>query len=391
VVTQPAAQRRLTREWPCVRMLLMGAAGFTGFFATLSALPAWIAARGTSAASAGAATTVMLAATVLVQPLVPALLRRMSTTATMAIGLLALGLPAPALLWASTGLPLYGVCVLRGVGFAVFTVAGAVMTGEVAPPGRHGEVTGLYGLSAAVPNLVMVPLAVLLLREVGFWPIALLAAVPVLGAAPGWHGGPRRVTAGLATDGAADGPDTRAALASTLAPATVLCAVTIVGGAVVTILPIQRATGYVAAAGLLVYGLAGALARWQAGVWVDRVGVAWPLVATCLLTVAGVLVLAAGLSTGADPLTLVACAVVGGTYGAVQSLTLVSSFARAGTANRPVASALWNAAFDAGTGLGALLVGVLAATSLGLWGAFAVLALLVAATVPAGVASGRIA
>jgi len=133
----------LVAQWPVARMMLMAMTGFTGFYVTLSALPAWIASRGISTASAGATTTVMLAATVVCQPLVPALLRRVSTSAVVALGMVALGAPAPVLIWAGSGAGLYAICVIRGVGFAIFTIAGTVTTGEIAPPSRHGEIAGL--------------------------------------------------------------------------------------------------------------------------------------------------------------------------------------------------------------------------------------------------------
>ena len=82
--------RPLALQWPCARMMLMTVAGFTGFFVTLPSLPAYVASAGNSTASAGATTTVMLVTTVLFQPVVPALLRRLSTSATVAIGLVVL-------------------------------------------------------------------------------------------------------------------------------------------------------------------------------------------------------------------------------------------------------------------------------------------------------------
>ena len=40
----------------------------------------------------------------------------------------------------------------------------------------------MYGLAVAIPNVALVPLSVLLLHDVGFWPVAVLAALPVPGA-----------------------------------------------------------------------------------------------------------------------------------------------------------------------------------------------------------------
>lgn len=384
VSVAPNDRRSLALQWPCARMMLMAVAGFTGFFVTLPSLPAYVASAGNSTASAGATTTVMLAATVLFQPVVPALLSRLSTPATVGIGLVVLGLPAPLLIWLHSGAGLYSICVLRGVGFAVFTVSGAFMASEVAPPGRQGEVAGLYGLAAAIPNVIVIPLAVLLLHAVGFWPIAVIAGVPAAGATLALGAGWRRVFP-EATRAVPTGA-TRRAIARSLLPAAVLFTITIAGGAVVTILPIVRSE-FVATVGLLVFAVASALARWQAGAQVDRPGRAWLLTGSCAIGIAGLLALAAGLSAPSDAAVLVACAMLGVGYGAVQSLTLVYSFARTTPRERPVASAVWNAAYDAGTATGAVLIGALSATGIGWWGAFAVLAALVAAVMPAAVSS----
>ena len=378
--------RPLALQWPCARMMLMTVAGFTGFFVTLSSLPAYVASAGYSTASAGATTTVMLASTVLFQPAVPALLRRLSTPTAMAIGLVALGLPAPLLIWAGSGAGLYSICVLRGVGFAVFTVAGAFMASEVAPPGRQGEAAGLYGLAAAIPNVVMIPLAVLLLHAVGFWPIAALAGLPAVGAALALGAGWRRVA--LEPTQAVPTGATRRAIARSLLPAAVLYAITIVAGAVVTILPIVRSE-LVATVGLLVFAVATAMARWQAGKQVDRPGRTWLLAFACAIAIVGLLALSAGLSGPSDWFVLAACATIGLGYGAIQCLTLVYAFARTSSSERPVASAVWNGAFDAGTATGAVLIGALSATGMGWWGTFAVLAVLVAAVMPAAVSSTR--
>ena len=52
-------------------------------------------------------------------------------------------------------------------------------------------------------------------------------------------------------------------------------------------------------------------------------------------------------------------------YGALQSVTLDLSFSRVPGAQAPVASATWNAFFDAGTATGAAVFAAVAATSLG--------------------------
>jgi predicted MFS family arabinose efflux permease len=232
----------------------------------------------------------------------------------------------------------------------------------------------------------MIPLAVLLLHAFDFWPIAVIAGLPAVGAALALGSGWRRV-APEPTQAVPAGA-TQRAIARSLLPAVVLYAITVAAGAVVTILPIVRSE-LVATAGLLVFAVAAALARWQAGRQVDRPRRTWLLAGACAIAIAALLALAAGLSGPSDGVVLAACAMLGVGYGSIQCLTLVYSFARTTSSERPVASAVWNGAFDAGTATGAVLIGALSATGIGWWGTFAVLAVLVAAVMPAAVSSAR--
>jgi predicted MFS family arabinose efflux permease len=183
----------------------------------------------------------------------------------------------------------------------------------------------------------------------------------------------------------------RRAVRASVAPSLVLLAVTLAGGGVLTFVPIDRPDGALATVALLVMGVTSALARWRAGVLADRVGARALLPASLAAGVAGLCVLAAGLhaaGAGGDAAVLAGAALVGVCYGAVQNLTLVVAFARAGAAGTTAASAVWNACFDAGTGLGALLLGF-AVAGVGLPWTLTLVALLVAATAPVAVATTR--
>jgi predicted MFS family arabinose efflux permease len=81
-------------------------------------------------------------------------------------------------------------------------------------------------------------------------------------------------------------------------------------------------------------------------------------------------------------------AVFGLAYGGAQNLTLLLSFDLAGDDRRASASAAWNATYDAGTAIGALLLGVVAAGS-SLTGAMLGCAALVVVTAAAAVTSAR--
>ena len=341
---------------PAVRALAGATVlGFTSFTLTLASLPAYAVAGGAATDIAGLVTAVFLAATVAGQSAVPALTARFGPGPVLAVGLVALGAPSPlyavddGLLWLSA------VSAVRGLGFAVLTVLGATLAARVAPPERRGESIGLYGLAIAVPNLAFVPAGVaLVLGGHAAW-MAWLAAAPVL-ALPLVPG----VVRGVRAEPRTGTSSSRAAVLAALAPSGVLLVVTLAGGGLVTFLPIERPDGVLATATLLLFGITAALGRWRAGVLADRAGTRLLLPLALLLSAGGMAVVALGLSAGAG-WVLAGAAIFGAGYGAVQNLTLLTAFARAGEGGATAASAMWNASFDTGTAVGALVLGLVAA------------------------------
>ena len=358
--------------------------GFASFCLTLASLPVYAVVGGASVRTAGVVTTVFLAATIAVQMTVPALSSRFGIGPVLIGGLLAMGVPAPlyalddGVAWISL------LSAVRGAGFAVLTVLGATLAARVAPPERRGEAVGLYGLGIAVPNLLAVPAGAALVLDGHVGWLSWLAASPVLGAllvpllvrsiAPGAVAGPAGTR--------------RAAVRAALAPSAVLFLVTMAGGGVVTFLPIERPDGVLATVALLVFGLTGAVTRWRSGALADRLGGSGLLPAALVVAAAGLVVAAIGLTAGAAWI-VVGAAVFGAGYGAVQNLTLVAAFARAGEGGTTTASAMWNASFDAGTAVGALALGFLAA-GIGLDRTYVVVAALLAALVPLASAAARV-
>ena len=77
-------------------------------------------------------------------------------------------------------------------------------------------------------------------------------------------------------------------------------------------------------------------------------------------------------------LFFVAAVLFGLGYGACQNDSLVMAFDAAGPARFSTASAVWNISFDAGTGAGALTLGVVA-TTIGYTAGFSVAAVTIAA------------
>jgi predicted MFS family arabinose efflux permease len=352
--------RQRTSLWrlPAMRSLVGATAlGFASYCLTLASLPAYAVEGGASVSTAGVVTALFLVVTIAVQSVVPALTARFGTGPVLAAGLVALGAPSPLYVLGDSIGWLSWISAVRGAGFGVLTVLGSVLAVHAAPPERRGESVGIYGLAIAVPNLVAVPAGVALVLNGHTGWLAWLAASPVL-ALPLIPGLVRSATYGEAP-GSAPGDRRRAARAA-LAPSAVLLIVTLAGGGLVTFLPIERPDGALATGALLLFGVTGAVARWRAGMLVDRTGAGLLLPGGLLACAVGLVAVAAGLHA-ADAAVLVGAAVFGIGFGTAQNLTLLSAFARAGAGGSTAASAMWNASFDAGTAIGALALGGVAA------------------------------
>jgi predicted MFS family arabinose efflux permease len=357
--------------------------GFASFCLTLASLPVYAVRGGAEESTAGIVTAVFLGVTIAVQSAIPALTARFGVGAVLVAGLLALGLPAP-LHVVDDGLGwLSALSVLRGAGFAVLTVLGATLTAQAAPPARRGEAIGIYGLAIALPNLVAVPAGVALVLDghVGwlFW----LAATPVLGVLLV----PRLLRSVAPQPPPGPSGSGRAAARAALPPSAVLFVVTLAGGGLITFLPIERPDGVLATAALLLFGVTTAVSRWRAGLLADRLGSRMLLPLSLVFTSAGLVACAAGLVAG-DAWVLAGATVFGAGYGATQNLTLLTAFARAGEGGTTAASAMWNASFDGGTAVGALVLGMLAG-SIGLPWSYVLVAALLAAAVPLASAAAR--
>ncbi|MCZ2828650.1 MFS transporter [Modestobacter sp. VKM Ac-2986] len=384
----PTAERVSLWRLPAVRaMFAVSLLGLTSYSVLLAALPAYAADAGAGLVAAGSATTVFLLVTVLVQGTVPALVRRWGLGPVLAAGLVALGAPAPLYLAGDDVAWLLAVSAVRGVGFAVLTVLGSAIAAQAVPPERRGESIGIYGLGAGLPTLVAVPGGAALTLAGHFPWVAALGASAVL-ALPFVPG----LVRALGPPPADAGPGTsRAAVRASAAPSLVLLTVTLAGGGLVTFLPIERPDGATATAALLVFGVSTAVCRWRVGVLVDRIGARVLLPAALGTGVAGLALVALGLSLAGPAGTgalLLGSLGLGVAYGAVQNLTLVVSLARAGEGSTATVSAVWNASFDTGTAIGALAVGAVAA-GLGLPLTYLLVAGLLALVLPVAVAVAR--
>jgi len=361
-------------------LLTMTALGFAGVSALLPAAPLWARHIGADEGGAGLVNAVLMLATVAFQTMVPWALRTAGWRVTLAIGLVLLGLPSAFFALATTLPAVLALSAVRGAGFAVLTVCGASAVAHLVAPSHRGRAIGAYGLSIALPQVVLVPVAPLVAEQLGFGIVFAFGALPVLAV-------PFAMALGARIDGRvpdaaepSSSPTGRAVLAL-LVPAIVLLAVTTPGGALVTFAPQLPFDAVITTLGLLALTGIAAFCRWLAGGLADRYGphrFVWPLLVLCAAALA---LVSWAIASGSPAALIVGMLGVGIAYGALQNLTLVISFSVVPSRMRDTASTVWNIGFDAGTGLGSLAVGFIAAgTSFGV--AFlitAALALVVAA------------
>lgn len=339
-------------------LLVASAGAMSSFHLLLAALPSYVAHGGAGGAGAGVTTGVTMLATVLTELAAPRLLAAYGSRAVLAAGALLLGPPA-ALLAADPPLWLVlAVCAARGAGLGAVVVAGTGLAAALARPGRRASSLGGYGLALGVPAVVGLPLGVWLGERAGFTPVFLIAAAVGLPATAAALALPGRVKAPAPPAPVLPAPAAGAAgsAGGQRAPALVLGATTLAAGVVSTFLPLSvpEGDGGLAATALLVQAATAPFARVAAGWFGDRHGSGRLLVPALLATALGTAALA---RPDAPALLLAGAALFGIGYGLVQNATLAVMFERAPRAAYDRVSALWNLAFDAGMGIGAVAFG----------------------------------
>ncbi len=336
---------------PFLAVLTATLAAFGGYALLLPVLPLWVASGGAAPALAGAVTGVFMAATVVTQLAVPALLRVVGHRSALIGAALALGAPAALLVLTPSPWLAMPVAVVRGAGFGVLTVAGAALVSDLVPARVRGRATGVYGVAVGLPQLVLLTGGVWAWSRLGPAPVLLAGALLPPLAVPAMALLPRRVSGHDDVGRASARPP--GLLRVSAAPWLVMLVCAASAGGVITVLPLAQPAGPAAGA-LFALTAAQLVGRSVSGELGDRLGLMGRLTAPALVLAAlGAGVVAWGL-TGAGTAAVVAGAgLVGLGFGGVQNDTLVTLFSRAGPGRSGPASSVWNTAYDSGTGLGA--------------------------------------
>lgn len=387
-------------EAPGLRATLISVfCAFGGWSLLLPVIPLAVIQNGGSNSLAGLSTGIFMAATVCTQAFTPWAIRRLGFPPIMMFAALMLGLPALVYIADMSTVPLLAVAILRGIGFGAVTVAEAALIAELVPPRLVGNSSAALGVSVGVSQLISFPLGLWVYSTFGGTAVFTLAALyAVVGAICGlWIPAKRRAGRTVSSDSpslpstdatpsaspAAAAEDTQTAATWKLAAVPGLAIGGIATGfaAFSTFLApaaedIDLAVaGLISAAGLSVLGGFQMLGRVIAGRHASNTGEAGSMAALGLACgIAGVLI--AGGMIIAEPQGVVLCIVAflstcvfGFGFGIVQNEALLMLFERLPRSKSTQASALWNMTFDTGTGLGAVVLGVVA-SALAYQGAF---------------------
>jgi predicted MFS family arabinose efflux permease len=347
-----APERESLLTPPVVLLTLVSFATLFGFQLLLSVVPLYADEAGGGSSGAGLATAAFMLSTVMTQIQMPRILGRFGYRRALAAGLLFLGVPALFYAYATTLAPILAVTLLRGVGFGVVTVVFAALIVELAPPGRRGEALGLLGVAITLPTIFCNALGLWLVDRFGFEIVFLLGGVaPLLGLAM-IHGIRFAATPGGNEEGVSFFAGLRRPHLRRIF--LLFAAATMAAGVVVTFLPLAvPGSGIFSAAGaLLVVGITSTASRWWGGRFGDRRDPRLLLAPGLIACAIGI----AGLPFG-GALMLAGAALFGTGFGLLQNATLILTMERVSKSEYGLGSTLWNAAFDAGTGVGAFSFG----------------------------------
>lgn len=379
-MTTPEKRSGLIRIPGVLALLLVMALGISSFSILLPLSPIWAIRGGASETAAGSVTAMLMACTILTQLSVNRALRRFGWGPVLAAGLLALG--APAVLQATSNdlAAILASSAIRGIGFGIMTVGGATAIALLVPPERRGAAVGIYGLAVATPQLILISSAPVLEQVLGKLPVIAIATLPLFGLLR------TRALGRLLNDRTRPvrqpGPPETTRSSSTLrliAPVLLsLFIVTSSGGAILTFAGQISASPTAATIALLCLTGFATPTRWAFGTLSDRYPARSLIFALGLVCCAGMATLSAAiLATHAGwstALLYLGSTLLGIAYGGMQSATLVCAYRMADSSQLSRVSVMWNVTFDLGTGVGAMLTGIIAQAS-GFVAAFAVLSI----------------
>ncbi|BAF54979.1 hypothetical protein J433_02065 [Corynebacterium glutamicum MT] len=361
-----------------VAVLVAVAAAFGSWSLLLPVVPLAVLNNGGSSAVAGATTGIFMAATVITQIFTPAALRKIGYTPVMAFAAFMLGVPAIGYIFSVEPIPVLVVSALRGIGFGALTVAESALVAELVPVRFLGKASGMLGVFIGLSQMLFLPAGLALGDQFGYNVVYVLGAVIALVAAVMCLRIPQVKAAAKQQPQVSEQERSVSTWKLVLVPSLAVTSLSMTFGAVSSFLPaavIELDPGLGAALAGIILSITGGSSmvfRYLSGVIADRRGVpGTTMIPAQIIGFLGVVLITVTIFQGWSVWLLIIGAVMfGGAFGMVQNEALLSMFFRLPRTRVSEASAIWNIAFDSGTGIGSFLLGIVAA-SLAYSGAFA--------------------
>lgn len=360
-----------------VAVLVAVAAAFGSWSLLLPVVPLAVLNNGGSSAVAGATTDIFMAATVITQIFTPAALRKIGYTPVMAFAAFMLGVPAIGYIFSVEPIPVLVVSALRGIGFGALTVAESALVAELVPVRFLGKASGMLGVFIGLSQMLFLPAGLALGDQFGYNVVYVLGAVIALVAAVMCLRIPQVKAAAKQQPQVSEQERSVSTWKLVLVPSLAVTSLSMTFGAVSSFLPaavIELDPGLGAALAGIILSITGGSSmvfRYLSGVIADRRGVpGTTMIPAQIIGFLGVVLITVTIFQGWSVWLLIIGAVMfGGAFGMVQNEALLSMFFRLPRTRVSEASAIWNIAFDSGTGIGSFLLGIVAA-SLAYSGAF---------------------
>lgn len=360
-----------------VAVLVAVAAAFGSWSLLLPVVPLAVLNNGGSSAVAGATTGIFMAATVITQIFTPAALRKIGYTPVMAFAAFMLGVPAIGYVFSVEPIPVLLVSALRGIGFGALSVAESALVAELVPVRFLGKASGMLGVFIGLSQMLFLPAGLALGDQFGYNVVYVLGAVIALVAAVMCLRIPQVKAAAKQQPQVSEQERSVSTWKLVLVPSLAVTSLSMTFGAVSSFLPaavIELDPGLGAALAGIILSITGGSSmvfRYMSGVIADRRGVpGTTMIPAQIIGFLGVVLITVTIFQGWSVWLLIIGAVMfGGAFGMVQNEALLSMFFRLPRTRVSEASAIWNIAFDSGTGIGSFLLGIVAA-SLAYSGAF---------------------
>ncbi|OKX96152.1 hypothetical protein AUP71_02185 [Corynebacterium glutamicum] len=360
-----------------VAVLVAVAAAFGSWSLLLPVVPLAVLNNGGSSAVAGATTGIFMAATVITQIFTPAALRKIGYTPVMAFAAFMLGVPAIGYIFSVEPIPVLVVFALRGIGFGALTVAESALVAELVPVRFLGKASGMLGVFIGLSQMLFLPAGLALGDQFGYNVVYVLGAVIALVAAVMCLRIPQVKAAAKQQPQVSEQERSVSTWKLVLVPSLAVTSLSMTFGAVSSFLPaavIELDPGLGAALAGIILSITGGSSmvfRYLSGVIADRRGMpGTTMIPAQIIGFLGVVLITVTIFQGWSVWLLIIGAVMfGGAFGMVQNEALLSMFFRLPRTRVSEASAIWNIAFDSGTGIGSFLLGIVAA-SLAYSGAF---------------------